>query len=133
MNIKINYKKQVFDKNNENPILFVDENFNISSLKNSISKSDYSYIFDLLKTRDPKKKIVTFDISSKRKIILISLKKNLISSDVVNLGANCYEILKELKKTNFCINSDTILKKLKNLIGYFLHGIKLKSYIFEKI
>ena len=56
MNIKINYKKQVFDKNNENPILFVDENFNISSLKNSISKSDYSYIFDLLKTRDPKKK-----------------------------------------------------------------------------
>ncbi len=132
MNIKINYKKQVFDKTNENPILFVDENFNISSLKNHISKSDYFYIFDLLKTRDPKKKIVTFDISSKRKIILVSLRKNLIISDVVNLGASCYEILKELKKTNFCINSDTILKKSENLIGYFLHGIKLKSYIFEK-
>ncbi len=132
MNIKINYKKQVFDKNNENPILFVDENFNISSLKNSISKSDYFYIFDLLKNRDPKKKIVTFDINSKRKIILVSLKKNLTNSEVENLGADCYKIIKELKKSNFFINSDTATKKLKNFVGHFLHGIKLKSYLFEK-
>ena len=38
MNIKINFKKQVFNKSNENLILFIDENFNISSLKKSISK-----------------------------------------------------------------------------------------------
>ena len=56
MNIKINFKKQVFNKSNENLILFVDENFNISSLKKNISNSDYSYISDLLKTRDSKKK-----------------------------------------------------------------------------
>ena len=59
MNIKINFKKQVFNKSNENLILFVDENFNISSLKKNISNFDYSYISDLLKTRDPKKKIIT--------------------------------------------------------------------------
>ena len=63
MNIKINFKKQVFNKSNENLILFVDENFNISSLKKNISNFDYSYISDLLKTRDPKKKIITFDIN----------------------------------------------------------------------
>ena len=34
-----------------------------------------------------KKKIVTFEISSKKKIILISLKKNLTDSNLENLGA----------------------------------------------
>ncbi len=132
MNIKINFKKQVFNKSNENLILFVDENFKISNLKKNISNSDYSYIDDLIKTKDFKKKIVTFEISSKRKIILISLKNNLTASDVENLGADCYEIIKVSKKLNFGINSDTIIKKSKNLIGHFLHGMKLKSYTFEK-
>ena len=132
MNIKINFKKQVFNKSSENLILFVDENFNISSLKKNISNSDYSYISDLLKTRDSKKKIITFDINSKRKIILVSLKRNVTNSEVENLGADCYKIIKELKKTNFFINSDTVTNKSKNFVGHFLHGIKLKSYLFEK-
>ena len=132
MNIKINFKKQVFNKSSENLILFVDENFNISSLKKNISNSDYSYISDLLKTRDSKKKIITFDINSKRKIILVSLKRNVTNSEVENLGADCYKIIKELKKSNFFINSDTATNKSKNFVGHFLHGIKLKSYLFEK-
>ena len=132
MNIKINFKKQVFNKSSENLILFVDENFNISSLKKNISNSDYSYISDLLKSRDSKKKIITFDINSKRKIILVSLKKNVTNSEVENLGADCFKIIKELKKSNFFINSDTATNKSKNFVGHFLHGIKLKSYLFEK-
>ena len=132
MNIKINFKKQVFNKSSENLILFIDENFNISSLKKSISSSDYSYVSDLLKTRDLKKKIITFDISSKRKIILVSLRKNLTHSGVENLGADCYEIIKGFKRLDFSINSDTAINRSKNIIGHFLHGIKLKSYTFEK-
>ena len=80
MNIKINFKKQVFNKTSENLILFIDENFNISSLKKYISHSEQSYISDLLKTKDVKRKILFFDINSKRKIILVSLKKNLTNS-----------------------------------------------------
>jgi len=132
MNIKINFKKQVFNRPNENLIFFVDENFNISSLKKSISKSDYSYVSDLIKTRDTKKKIITFNISSKKKIILVSINKNITNSEIENLGADCYNIVKELKKSNFFINSDTIIQKTKNLVGHFLHGIRLKSYLFEK-
>ena len=101
MNIKINFKKQVFNRPNENLIFFVDENFNISSLKKSISKSDYSYVSDLIKTRDTKKKIITFNISSKKKIILVSINKNITNSEIENLGADCYNIVKELKKSNF--------------------------------
>ena len=132
MNIKINFKKQVFNRPNENLIFFVDENFNISSLKKSISNSDYSYVSDLIKTRDTKKKIITFNISSKKKIILVSINKNITNSEIENLGADCYNIIKELKKSNFFINSDTIIQKTKNLVGHFLHGIRLKSYLFEK-
>ena len=96
MNIKINFKNQAFNKSYGNLILFVDEKFNISNLKKLISVSEYSYIQDLLKHENLEKKIITFDISSKRKIILISLKNNLSNSDVENLGAKCYDIFKKL-------------------------------------
>jgi len=132
MNIKINFKKQVFSKYNANLILFADEKFNITGLKKYVTNSEYSYISDIIKKKDTKKKILTFDISSKKKIILVSLKKNLTDSDSENLGAKCYVILNELKETQYIVNSDTIPNGLKNILGYFLHGIKLKSYKFEK-
>ena len=132
MNIKINFKNQAFSKSYGNLLLFVDEKFNISSLKKLISISEYSYIQDLLKNKSLEKKIITFDISSKRKIILISLKNNSTKSDAENLGAKCYDLFKKLNKTDYIVNSDSIANKLKNLVGHFLHGIKLKSYTFEK-
>ncbi len=132
MNIKINFKNQAFSKSYGNLILFVDEKFNISSLKKLISVSEYSYIQDLLKNESLEKKIITFDISSKRKIILISLKNNSTNSDAENLGAKCYDFFKKLNITDCIVNSNSISSKLKNLVGYFLHGVKLKSYTFEK-
>ena len=132
MNIKVNFKKKTLNNSNANLILFADEKFKITGLKKHISNSEYSYISDLLNKRDVKKKIITFNISSKKKIILVSLQKNLINSDAENLGAKCYVILNELKETEYNVNSDTVPNGLKNVIGYFLHGIKLKSYKFEK-
>ena len=132
MNIKIYYKKQTFTKSIGNLILFADEKFNINGLKKHISNSEYSYISDLLKKKDSKKRIITFDISSKKKIILVSIKKDLTNTYAENLGAKCYDILNELKETDYTVNSDSIQKGFKNIIGYFLHGIKLKSYKFEK-
>ena len=67
MNIRINFKNQVFNKSLGNLILFVDEKFNISPLKKFISSSEYSYIFDLIKTKDLEKKIISFEINSKKK------------------------------------------------------------------
>ena len=132
MNIKINFKNRAFNKSSGNVVLFVDEKFNISGLKKLISQSEYSYILDLLKSEDLKKKILFFDISSKRKIILISFKKNFTYSDVENLGAKCFDLFNKLKKVEYTINSDSLFNNMKDLVGYFLHGIKLKSYKFEK-
>ncbi len=132
MNIKINFKNRAFNKSSGNVVLFVDEKFNISGLKKLISQSEYSYILDLLKSEDLKKKILFFDISSKKKIILISFKKNFTYSDVENLGANCFDLFNKLKKAEYTVNSDSLSNNKKDLVGYFLHGIKLKSYKFEK-
>ena len=119
MNIKINFKNQAFSKSYGNLILFVDEKFNISSLKKLISNSEYAYILDLLKNEDLKKKIVTFDISSKRKIILISLKKNLTNFDAENLGAKCYGLFKKFNKTDYILNSNSIPNNSKILLDIF--------------
>jgi leucyl aminopeptidase len=36
-----------------------------------------------------------------------------------------------IRKMIMFVNSDTISSKIKNFVGYFLHGIKLKSYEFN--
>ena len=52
---------------------------------------------------DQKKKILAFEISSKKKIILISLKKKITNSDIENLGANFYSKFKDSKIKLFII------------------------------
>ena len=108
MSVQINFKNNFSKKNSSNLVLFSDENFNISGLKNHISSKEHSYIKDLTKTLDIKKKILSFDISSKRKIILVSIKKNIKSSDAENLGAKFYDLFKDLKQIDFNLNSESI-------------------------
>ena len=132
MTVQINYKNKFSKKEISNLVLFVDEKFNISTLKKHILNSEYSYILDLLKAKNKKEKIITFDINSKKKIILVSFKEKLKNSDVENLGARFYDLFKDLKFHNFSINTDTLSNKYKNYVGYFLHGIRLKSYHFDK-
>ena len=83
MSIKINYKNNNFKKTLSNLVLFTNENFNISNLKKYISNSEFSYINDLLKNSDLKKKLLVFDINSKKTIFLVAIKKNL---EVYNLN-----------------------------------------------
>jgi leucyl aminopeptidase len=132
MSIKINYLKKVAGKSSGNLILFTDEKFNIGNLKKYISNTEFSYIKDLLKTSDLKKSIFVFEINSKKKIMLISIKKELKSFDIENLGAQFYSYINYGKNSEYFINSDSIADKPENLIGHFLHGLKLKSYEFNK-
>ena len=60
MSIKINHSNKFVKKIPSNLVLFVDENFNISGLKKIISNNEFSYISDLLKTSDSKKKFIVF-------------------------------------------------------------------------
>ncbi|WP_423896700.1 hypothetical protein, partial [Candidatus Pelagadaptatus aseana] len=56
-----------------------------------------------------------FDISSKKKIILVSFKKNITNSEVENLGANFYDQFKDSKVNVFILNSQTLLKRSQTL------------------
>ena len=132
MTIKIKYKSGVSKKPSSNLVLFTNEKFNISNLKNYVSNTEFSYLNDLLKSRDLKKDLIIYEISSKKKIVLISLKNNLKNFEIENLGAKFYKQINHGKNSEYYINTDTINSKQKNLIGYFLHGLKLKSYQFLK-
>ena len=131
MPIQINYKDNSSKKTTTNLVLFTDEKFNISNLKKFISNSEFSYINDLSKTIDLKKNLYVFEVNSKKKIIIVSVKNNLEASDIENLGAEFYECVNKEKKVDYYVNVDTISSKYVNFIGYFLHGLKLKSYEFN--
>ena len=87
----------------------------------------------MLTAEDIKKKILSFDISSKRKIILVALKKNIKDSDLENLGAKFYDQFNDHKLNKFIINSETLSSNQKNILGHFVHGLKLKSSYITNI
>jgi leucyl aminopeptidase len=67
MTIQINYKNSGLKKSSPNLVLFTDEKFNISNLKKDISDTEFSYISDLLKKSDLKKKLLVFEANSQKK------------------------------------------------------------------
>ena len=132
MSIKINYSSKK-DKNISGSIvLFVNEKFNTKNIKKYITESDYKYINEILKTNDLKKDILVFEINSKKKIVLISVKNKLKISEVENLGAKFYGRISPGKNCEYFIASDTLITVQENFLGHFLHGFKLKSYEFKK-
>ena len=131
MTIQINYKKNISIKASSNLILFVDEKFNIGMLKKYISTNEFSYISDLLKNSDLKKDFLFFDVNSKKTIFLVPVKKDVKVSDIENLGAKFHGYINYDKKNDYLVNTDTINSKIENFVGYFLHGLKLKSYEFN--
>ena len=132
MSIKISYKTSSFVVKPRNLIFFVNEQYSVSGLKKYFTKSEHNFVSDILKSLDLTKKVISFDLSSKKKIFLISLEKNITSSNVENLGGDFFNFIKELNQEEFLLNSGEIPSKLENIVGYFLHGFMLKSYTFDK-
>ena len=132
MSIKINYSKNTLKKPSSNLVLFCDEKFSINKLKKNLSSSEYSYISDLLKNSDLKKNILVFELNSKKKIVLISIKNNFKTSEIEKLGGELYGRINQGKNSEYFIDADTAISKNENFISHFLHGLKLKSYEFNK-
>ena len=94
MSITISFKNSIPKIATANLVLFVDEKFNINPLKKHIFRTEFIYISDLIKTCDLSKNLFVFELSSKKKIILISIKKNTENYDIENLGAEFYILIK---------------------------------------
>ena len=132
MTIKISYSNKSSSKLSANIVLFVNEKFNTNNIKKFLSNNEFSYINDLLKTSDLKKNIFVYEVNSKKKIILVSIKNNIKTIDIENLGAEFYGRINYGKNSEYFINSDSVLSKNNSFVGHFLHGAKLKSYVFNK-
>ncbi len=132
MAIKINYLKKSNIKLSTNIVLFTNDKFSTISLKKFLSNQEFSYINEILKASDLKKNMFVFELSSKKKIILISIKKNIKTSDIENLGGEFFGRVNFGKNSDYLIISDSLEKKDNNFLGFFLHGLKLKSYEFKK-
>ena len=132
MPVKINYTNRLGNSASSNLVLFTNEKFNIIRFKKNLSSTEYSYVSDLLKTSDLKKKILIFELNSKKKIILISIKNDLKTSDVESLGAEFFGRVNYGKNGEYFLNVDSIESKYKDFASHFLHGFKLKSYEFKK-
>ena len=132
MSLKINYLKAEKNKPSSNIVLFSDEKFNISKLKKFLTNNEFTYINDLLKTSDLKKNLLVFELNSKKKIVLVSVKDKLKISAIEGLGAEFYGQINLGKKNEYFIISDSLENKNENFLSHFLHGLKLKSYSFKK-
>ncbi len=132
MTIKLNYLKKANNKLSSNLVLFCDEKFTTNKIKKYLSNAEILYIDDLLKSYELKKNLIIFEVNSKKKIALISIKNNLKTSDIENLGAEFYKKVNHGKNSEFFVISDSIIGKYNDFLGHFLHGLKLKSYEFKK-
>ncbi len=132
MSVKINYTKQTTSKSSTNIVLFSDEKFKLNGVKKYLSNNEFSYVSELLKTSDLKKNLFVFEVNSKKKIILLSIKNKTKTSDFENLGGEFYNRINYGKNSEYSIISDSVDNKFKNFLGHFLHGLKLKSYEFNK-
>ena len=132
MSVKINYSNKKLNKLSSNLILFSNDKFSLINLKRYLSSSEFNYINDLLKTNDLKKNLLVFELTSKKKIVLISIKNNLKNSDFESLGAEFYKRVNYGKNSEYFLNSESVDSRHKNFVSHFLHGLKLKSYEFKK-
>ena len=132
MSVKINYSNKNLNKSSSNLILFSNDKFSLINLKRYLSSSEFNYINDLLKTNDLKKNLLVFELTSKKKIVLISIKNNLKNSDFESLGAEFYKRVNYGKNSEYFLNSESVDSRHKNFVSHFLHGLKLKSYEFKK-
>ena len=116
---------------------FTNEKTEITHLRKYLNSSDHKNLTVLLKNKNKnknkKKGLLSFDLNPNQKIILISLKKNKKSNEIEKDGAKLTDFLKSEGAEVIHIVSDTISLNLKpDAIYEFLHGMRLKSYSFDR-
>ena len=112
---------------------FTNEKSEITHLKKYLNSSEHKNLNVLLKNKNKKKGLVSFDLNPNQKIILISLKKNQKPNETEKSGAKLTDFLNSEGAGAVHIISDTISINLKSDAIYeFLHGMRLKSYSFDR-
>ena len=91
MKLKINYLNKIKNTGPINLALFVNEKFDLREIKKYFNNQEYNYINQILKKKH-KQSIITFDLNSKKSLILIKKDRNFTPE---NLGAEFYDFIKK--------------------------------------
>ena len=132
MIIKEKYTKSAKLNNLSGSIIFFSNNKSqIKNINNLLNNSQNNLLNKNLKNNIKKKEIFSFDISHNQKIIIYSIKYN--NGSYEKDGAKLYEFFKKENLNKINILGDTIDdKNTIKCLHELLHGMKLKSYIFNK-
>ena len=137
MSIKITYKNNKSESSIQNYALFTNEKFQIYGLRKLSIHNASNQINKIIRTYNDlnKKSFLFFNLSPNKKLLLIKLKDSQKFIENEKIGAKFYDFLKldpNLKLTFYESNIKDTSSKNKNFFDEFIHGFKLKSYIFDK-
>ncbi len=133
MTVQVLYKNNGKSRNSGAMVLFTEEKFQLKYAEKFLSKSENLFVEKILKNKkDLKESIISLDLNERNNLILVSVKKDLKSSDVESLGAKFYSFITKNLFNDISIMSESLKTKPgKDFIGRFIHGLKLKSYEFN--
>ena len=136
MAIKINIKKNIPNKLIKNHVFFTDEDFKINGLKYLNLGKDAELIKSSIKSLNSNKKdFLYFNLNPFSKITIVKI---INSKDTINnekIGAKFYDFIKSNSIFFLTFNEKNITHTQGNnkiFFDEFLHGVNLKSYIFDK-
>ncbi len=136
MSIKISIKKNLKDKQVKNYVLFCNDDYKIYGLNNLSIKAEKKTLYKSILTNKSKdKKLIFFDINPNQKVILIKIQDKFNQTDIEKIGAQFYDFIRSnliLNSVFFDKNISDFYSKNKYFLDDFFHGVKLKSYQFEK-
>ena len=136
MSIKISSKTTINEKQIKNYVLFCDENFKVFGLAKTSLNKHSSFINKTISSNKLKStKFLLFNLNSTQKIILVKLKNNQSSTENEKNGADFYNFIKKNYLTSLSIlqnNQKGSLAERNAFLIEFIHGVKLKSYDFNK-
>ena len=133
MTVQVLYKNKAKSSNTDVTVLFTEDKFHLKNAKRFLSMKDTLFVEKILKNKkNIKENIYSFNINENSTLILVSLKKDLKSSDIENLGAEFYIFIKKNSFKEVSIITESLTSKPGgDFIGHFVHGLKLKSYEFN--
>ena len=127
MTVKLNFVSTTKNLNVSNISLFIKDKFDSSYFKNFFKPQETKLIEQFLKKQNNNKKILFFNISPNKNIILVRVNKE---TNIENLGAEFFNFIKEYNLKEVLILNFTESYS-KDFILNFTHGLKLKSYTFN--
>ena len=142
MNNIIVFENKIAKYDDYADVYFINEHLNTKDISNFFTNQDskkIKFYLSKLNKNKIKENIIDFDLSERKKIIFIIIKKSLLSFDLEQLGAKLFTFLKkiDLGKINLLCDSFKMFsnsatdKNNKNILD-FIHGANLKSYSFKK-